>query len=169
MGFRKKEMCDFEKIILRAIENSGMSQVELATKSEVSQGLISLFMESDTTKRRTITLPVAERLCKALGIQLVQKGNVRKGEIKMSKKCSFRNGFDRERVKKLCQIAIKIRRGKMVAEKILKELDSEGLSKKVKKQLSKWVKPKRNELIQPVFEVISEELFGRRIGRDDDC
>lgn len=167
MGTKPKEICEVEKVILKAIKESGMNQVELAAKSGISQGLLSLFLESDPSKRRTITLPVANRLCKALGLKLVRTRKFRKGRQKMSKRFPFCKGRNLERVKKLCLIAIKVNRGKMVSEKILKELDSGSLTEQTRNQLSKWVNPERDELVQPLFEVISVDLFGYPINRSD--
>jgi nitroreductase len=70
-------------------------------------------------------------------------------------------------LEKLCKIVIIVGRGKMVSEQILNELDTGSLTEKTRNKLSKWVNPRRDELIQPVFEVISEELFGYRIERSD--
>lgn len=165
MGIKPRTICEIEQIILEAIKDSGMNQVELAAKSGVSQGLLSLFLESDPSKRRTVTLPVAERLCKALGLKLVQTKKIRKGRVKMPKIFPFHRNCDLKRLKKLCKIVVIIGRGKMVSEQILNELDTGALTEKTRNQLSKWVNPRRDELIQPVFEVISEELFGYRIER----
>lgn len=167
MGTKPKEICEVEKVILEAIKESGMNQVELAAKSGVSQGLLSLFLESDLSKRRTITLPVADRLCKVLGLKLMQTEKAKKGKVKMPKKFPFRKRCDLSRVRKLCRIAIKIHRGKMISEQILKELDSQELTEETRNKLSKWVYPKRDELVQPIFEYISIELFGFPTDRND--
>ncbi|MHC4574746.1 MAG: helix-turn-helix domain-containing protein [Planctomycetota bacterium] len=162
-------MCEFEKAILKAIEEAGLSQVELAAKSGVSQGLISLFTESDPMKRRTITLPVADRLCRALGLKLVQKKKAKKGDKKMSERFYFREECDIERVRELCMHPIRQRRGKMVCEQILKELDSGFLTKNSKNWLSAWVNPDRREpKVEDSFKAICNELFGRRIARNED-
>ena len=168
MGIRQKKICEFEEAILEAIKESGLSQVELAAKSGVSQGLISLFTESDPVKRRTITLPVAERLCKALGLKLVQNKRKKKGKRKMSKIITFRKDCNLDRIRVLCEQPIQIPRGKMVSEKILKEIDSGsgGLTEETRDWLSMWVNPARREpKVQGTFEAISYELFGYRIGR----
>lgn len=163
-------MCELEKVILKAIEDAGLTQVELAAKSGVSQGLISLFTESDPVKRRTITLPVADRLCKALGLKLVQTKRLKKGSKKMTERFYFRKGCDIDRVRELCKHPIQQRRGKMICEQILRELDSGCLIKKTKKWLSKWVNPARREpKVEDTFQAICKELFGHRIARDDDC
>jgi transcriptional regulator with XRE-family HTH domain len=169
MSAREKEMCEFEKTILSAIKESGLTQVELAANSGVSQGLISLFSESDPLKRRTITLPVADRLCKALGLKLIRTKKFREGRQKVEGQFFFRNGCDIERVRELCKIPIQERRGKMVCEKILKELDSGFITKNTKNWLSAWVNPDRKEpKVEDTFNAICMELFGHRIARNDD-
>ncbi len=67
-----------ERIILKAIKESGMTQLELSAKSGVPQPTLSRFMSEDPKNRRTITLPVADRLCRKLGLALVKKRNRRK-------------------------------------------------------------------------------------------
>ena len=62
---------DMELTILAAFKDSGMTQQELSARSGVPQPTISRFVEADPAKRRTVTLPVAERLCRALGLVLV--------------------------------------------------------------------------------------------------
>ena len=168
MGIRQKDMCEFEKSILNAFGESGLTQVELASKSGVSQGLISLFIESDPSKRRTITLPVANRLCRVLGLELVQTKKMNFKEKKMIRIIPFRKNCNYERVKNLCLQPIKLRRGKMVCEQLLKELDSDqdGLQEKTRDWLSKWVNPARSEpKVEAIFEDISLELLGHRIAR----
>lgn len=163
-------MCEFEKVILRAINEAGLTQVELAANSGVSQGLISLFTELDSMKRRTITLPVAEPLCRVLGLELVQTKKPKMGRKKMSEKFYFRKGCDIDHVRELCKHPIQQRRGKMVSEQILKELDNGFLWKKTRNWLSKWVNPHRKEpKVEDTFKAICKELFGHRIARDDDC
>jgi len=163
-------MCEFEKTILNAIKEAGLNQMELAAESGISQGLLSLFLESNPLKRRTITLPLANRLCRVLGLEIVQTKKAKQGDKKMSERYYFRKNCDINRVRELCKIPIQERRGKMVSEKILKELDSGFLEKKTKKWLSKWVNPRRKEpKVEKTFLAICIELFGRRITRDDDC
>ena len=79
MRRKLKTPSDMEKVILRAIRNSGMTQLELEGKSGVPQGTLSRFMTEDPLQRRNLTLPVADRLCKALGLKLVRKRGSRKG------------------------------------------------------------------------------------------
>ena len=170
MGIRQKEMCKFEKAILNAIKEAGLTQVELAARSGVSQGLLSLFLETAPSKRRTITLPVANRLCKALGLELVQTKIIKKGVSKMPKiipfrkKCNFGYALD------LCKQPIQIRRGKMVCEQIIKEIHAGlgGLTEDTRDWLSKWVNPARKEpKVHKTFLAISKEFFGYRITRSD--
>jgi transcriptional regulator with XRE-family HTH domain len=68
-----------ERIILKAIEQSGMTQLELAARSGVPQATLSRFMSDDPQVRRTLTLPVADKLCEALGLELVERRKRRKG------------------------------------------------------------------------------------------
>jgi transcriptional regulator with XRE-family HTH domain len=169
MGIKPKEMCEFEKLILNAIKEAGLTQVELAAESGISQGLLSLFLELDSSKRRTITLPVANRLCKVLGLELVQTKKAKQGKKKMSKKFYIRKNCDTNRVRELCKIPIQEQRGKMVCKKILKELDSGFLTKNTKNWLSAWVNPDRKEpKVEDTFYAICMELFGHRIARNDD-
>lgn len=165
---RQKKMCDFEKVILKAIEKAGLTQVELAAQSGVSQGLLSLFLETDPSKRRTITLPVANRICKALGLRLVQTRKMRRRKMKSARKFYFQEGCDKECVRSYCEEIIQIGRGKMVCEQILSELESGCLTEKTKNWLSKWVNPARREpKVESIFNAMSKELFGYRIGRSD--
>lgn len=71
MGKKSKVPTRLEKRILQAIADSGMTQLELADKSGVDQPTLSRFLSEDPETRRTITLPVADRLCRALGLKLV--------------------------------------------------------------------------------------------------
>ncbi len=71
---------DLEQAIIKAIESLGMNQPELAAKSDVSQGTISRFLEKDPSKRRSVTLPVADRLCKALGLKLIKERRRKRGK-----------------------------------------------------------------------------------------
>ena len=154
-------MCAFEKVILKAIEEAGLSQVELAAQSGVSQGLLSLFLETDPSKRRTITLPVANRICNALELRLVQTRKIMKRKMKTVRKFYFRKECDKKRVRLHCEEIIIIGRGKMVCEQILNELESDYLTERTKDWLSKWVNPARREpKVEHIFNAISKELFG---------
>jgi transcriptional regulator with XRE-family HTH domain len=170
MAKKHRPICDIESVIRDTIEDSAITQVELANRSGVSQGLLSLFLESDLEKRRTITLPVADRLCRALGLRLVRTKKLCKGEKKMSERFYFPKGCNTDRVRELCKHPIRQRRGKMICEQILRELDSGYLTKKTKKWLSKWVNPARREpKVESTFKAMCKELFGHRIARDNDC
>ena len=74
MRRKEKVPVDMEQTILRAIRASGMTQLELSAKSGVPQATISRFMKEDPKVRRTVTLPAADRLCKALGLELRKRG-----------------------------------------------------------------------------------------------
>ena len=168
MASRQKFLCEFEKAILKAIEEAGLTQVELAAQSGVSQGLLSLFLETDPSRRRTITLPVANRICEALGLRLVQAIKIRRKKMGSVRKFYFRKGCDKECVRLRCEEIIQIRRGKMICKQILNELESDCLTETTKNWLSKWVNPARKEpKVESIFNAISQELFGCRIGRSD--
>ena len=79
MSKKTQRLSDLEQAIIKAIEDSGMNQPELAAKSGVDQGTISRFLEEDPAKRRSVTLPVADRLCKALGLKLIKERKRKKG------------------------------------------------------------------------------------------
>ena len=64
---------DMERVILQAIEDSGLTQLELSSRSGVPQPTLSRFIEENPKIRRTLTLPVADRLCKALGLVLKRR------------------------------------------------------------------------------------------------
>jgi|MDTC01.1.fsa_nt_gb plasmid maintenance system antidote protein VapI len=78
MGKKPKKPTRMERIILKAIKDSGMTQLKLAAKSGVPQSTLCRFMDKDPTTRRTITLPIADRLCKTLGLELRIKQDSRK-------------------------------------------------------------------------------------------
>ena len=162
-----KRISNLERVILEAITESGMAQSEIAGKSGIDQSLLSRFMEQDFSKRRTLTLPVADRLIAALGIKVI-KPSKPIGAKKMRNVIPFRKNVDIAHAKSLCQHPIAIRRGKMVCETILHEIDSglNGLTEETRDWLSKWVNPAREEKkVQPFFDALSTELFGHRIAR----
>ena len=80
MSKHKATLTAIEKRILDAARVSGLNQVELSDLSGVDQGTLSRFLTEDPAKRRTITLPVADRLCTALGLKLVQRPRRRRGK-----------------------------------------------------------------------------------------
>ena len=79
MSKKGQQPSDLEQAIIKAIEDSGMNQPELAVKSGVEQSSISRLLEKDPDKRRSVTLPVADRLCKALGLKLIKERKQKKG------------------------------------------------------------------------------------------
>ena len=79
MAKKPKNPTNMEQVILKAIRDSGMTQTELQEKSGVPQATLSRFMSENPDRRRTLTLPVAEQLCKVLGLELVSKSKRRKG------------------------------------------------------------------------------------------
>ena len=69
-------------------------------------------------------------------------------------------------VRRLCQILIENRRGKILAQDILCDLDVGSISDKTYRRLSRWCNPARSEPdAQPVAAKVSQELFGRVISR----
>jgi len=57
---------DLIKQMRDAIRNSGLPVVEIARQAGISQGQLSRFMRN----QRTLTLPVAEKVCDVLGLEL---------------------------------------------------------------------------------------------------
>lgn len=71
MNVNPKKPTDLENVIRDAIIATGLTHNEFARISGVPQPTISRFLDADPMRRRTITLPVADRLCKTLGLRLV--------------------------------------------------------------------------------------------------
>ncbi len=65
-------------MILKAIRDSGMTQLELSARSGVPQPTICRLIDEDPKTRRTVTLPVADRLCEALGLELTTSNKRKK-------------------------------------------------------------------------------------------
>lgn len=61
-----------EKQLIKAIKSAGLSQNELARISGVDQGTLSRFLTDDVRERRSLSLATADRLCRVLGLELVQ-------------------------------------------------------------------------------------------------
>jgi plasmid maintenance system antidote protein VapI len=55
-----------EQIIRQAIEKDGRTAKELAEVSGVDTGILSRFLGA----KRTMTLPTADKVCRALGLEL---------------------------------------------------------------------------------------------------
>lgn len=72
MNKNPKTPTGLENVIRDAIMATGLTHGEFAKISGVPQPTISRFLDADPMKRRTITLPVADRLCKTLGLRLVK-------------------------------------------------------------------------------------------------
>jgi plasmid maintenance system antidote protein VapI len=62
----KKQLADLEEQLRDALVQTGLSMNELARRSGVSQPILSRFVRGD----RSLTLPVAARLCSMLGLRL---------------------------------------------------------------------------------------------------
>ncbi len=61
-----------ERQLIEAIRASGLTQEDLAKLSGVDQGAISRFLTADLKARRSLSLPTADKLCRLLGMELVQ-------------------------------------------------------------------------------------------------
>jgi hypothetical protein len=69
-------------------------------------------------------------------------------------------------VRRLCGILIENRRGKTLADEILRDLDTGVISDGTYRRLSRWCNPARAEPdAQPIAKKISQELFGHVISR----
>jgi len=65
---------ELEKKLIDAIKATGLSQSELARLAGVNQGTLSRFLADNSVGRRTLSLPTADKLCRILGLKLVQTG-----------------------------------------------------------------------------------------------
>ncbi len=69
-------------------------------------------------------------------------------------------------VRRLCEVLIKNRRGKTLADEILRDLDTGSISDIAYRRLSRWCNPARPEpKMQPVAEKLSQALFGHVMSR----
>lgn len=68
----RKIQSDWQELMRAAIENSGLTLLEISHRTGISQSQLSRFMRSE----RNITFPTAEKIGKLLGLELRQ---VRKG------------------------------------------------------------------------------------------
>ena len=66
MVVRRRVRADIAEQLRRAIANAPISRYRLAKDAEVSEGVISHFMNG----RRSLTLKTAARLAKAVGLEL---------------------------------------------------------------------------------------------------
>ena len=55
------------KILQEAIRNNGLPLMEIARLAGITPGQLSRFMRDE----RTLTLPVADKVCRVVGLQLV--------------------------------------------------------------------------------------------------
>jgi len=58
---------DMSETIREAIRASGLAEIEIARRASTTAGQINRFMRGE----RTLTLPIAERVCRVLGLKLV--------------------------------------------------------------------------------------------------
>jgi len=151
--------------IRKRIKSSDKTMRQISEKTGVDKAALCRIKNGGSCKVET-----ADKLLKYFGLKLVQTKKAKKEGKKMSERFYFRKGCDIDRVRELCKHPIQQRRGKMVCEQILRELNSGYLIEKTKKWLSKWVNPARREpKVEDTFQAICKELFGHRIARDDDC
>jgi transcriptional regulator with XRE-family HTH domain len=88
------------------------------------------------------------------------------GKKKIEDPPPFRNGYDRERVEKLCSALINGQRGATLGKEILSQLDQGYLEKATYERLSRWVNPERAErFAQPIASKLSKLLYGKEIDR----
>jgi transcriptional regulator with XRE-family HTH domain len=66
----RKSNADWQSLIQNAIEKSGLTLLEIARRTGVSQSQLSRF----TRGERNLTLPTAEKIGKLLGLELKEKG-----------------------------------------------------------------------------------------------
>ena len=72
MARRARIPTPLEQVLIEAIRKSGLTQKELAARSGVAQPALSRFLKPDPDTRRTLTLPAADALCRALNLKLVK-------------------------------------------------------------------------------------------------
>ncbi len=65
----RKNKSEWQTLMREAIEKSGMTLLEIADRTGVSQSQLSRF----TRGERNITFPTAEKIGKLLGLELVRK------------------------------------------------------------------------------------------------
>ena len=65
----RKNKSEWQTLMREAIEKSGMTLLEIAARTGVSQSQLSRF----TRGERNITFPTAEKIGKLLGLELVRK------------------------------------------------------------------------------------------------
>ena len=88
------------------------------------------------------------------------------GKKKIEDPSTFRNGYDRGRVEKLCNALINGQRGATLGKEILSQLDQGYLEKATYERLSRWVNPGRAEhFAQPIASKLSKLLYGKEIER----
>lgn len=66
------KLTKLEQKLVDAIEAAGLSQSELARLTGINQGALSRFLSKDIEERRSFSLPTADKLCQALGLELIQ-------------------------------------------------------------------------------------------------
>ena len=60
---------DLETVMKKAITKSDLNYSRIAIEADVAKSALTLFMSG----QRTLTLPVADRICRVLGLELRQK------------------------------------------------------------------------------------------------
>ena len=75
-------MSDIEKQLIKAIKASGMSLNQLATMADISEGILSRFVNA----KRGITLTTASKLIDVLGLELKPSKTSKRSDNKKSHK-----------------------------------------------------------------------------------
>lgn len=65
----KIDRSDLEAVLRKAMVDSGRAVNEIAAAADVPQSGLSRFIRGE----RTLTLPIASRLCKSLGLGLIEQ------------------------------------------------------------------------------------------------
>jgi hypothetical protein len=64
---------DIEKQLRQAIIDSNMSNYRICKEAEISESMLSYFMNKDKKKRRTLTLTAAAKVARVLKLELKPK------------------------------------------------------------------------------------------------
>jgi transcriptional regulator with XRE-family HTH domain len=78
----KEQKADLERQLREALGKTGLSLNEIGRRSGVSQPVLSRFMRGE----RTLTLPVASKLCQMLGLRLCEDEGAGQAEVPPAKK-----------------------------------------------------------------------------------
>jgi hypothetical protein len=149
------------KTIRTAIEESGKSRNQISLDTGIDNAVLSRIVNGGSCSIET-----ADKLFEYLGLKIKSPKKTKKESI-MKNRAPFRKNCNIQLAEELCKQAIDFGRGVMVSRQILKELPYVSLDNDTKNWLAKWVNPRRTEKVQPIFQNLSLELFGKRISRND--